>query len=359
MIEAFETSGASPPVKNTSLAVLESRPDHDRYDELNRVIGAGFKTFRTVGDALAEVQETKLYRLDGFATFEAYAFKKWGMSRAHAYRMIDASETAEVLSPVGDISKANEAMMRAISPMVKTYEEDAVRLWNSLLEEHGGNLTAAIVKTAVFEAMRLRDQVDSADTVEALEIVRDTYCIDASGLLAKLPDALRELVEQSVQTKGRTDFRFGMKGKKRGADIGTIRKAIKKHQHILLEALSDEDREMLEPHVGKMKLEEVKQLVDMFPELDEEDKKLRLLGMLAVGKEEDGPWEPMSVMSEELLKLEEADVQALVEARGAQHLTDLGELLTRLRKFGAKITDLIPSVAALEEMQAGSAGVEA
>lgn len=349
MSVAIETSGASPPDENTSLAVLESRPDQERFAELERVIGAGMKTFMQVGEALAEVRDTKFYRLDGYATFEAYVFKKWGMSRSRAYQMIDASETAEVLSTNVDI--ANEAMMRAISPMVKMYQEDACRLWDRLNEEQGGHLSAAILTLHVEEYMRLRQQVHNVDTVEALETIRDTYCIDASILLASLPDALRELVELAVQVKGRTDFRGGMKFKG-GANIATIRTAIKKNQHVLLDALSDEDREMLGPHVAKMKLPEVQHLADIFPELDERGKSNEILRMLAEGKEAKGPWEPMIVISEELLKLEEADVQALVEARGAQNLSDLGELLTRLQEFGAKITDLTPSVAMLEEMTA-------
>lgn len=75
------------PVPNDRLAVLE------------RVIERGKQTFIEVGQALAEIQEDRLYHKQGYATFEAYCKERWGWTRSIAYRYIDASEAAENVLP--------------------------------------------------------------------------------------------------------------------------------------------------------------------------------------------------------------------------------------------------------------------
>jgi hypothetical protein len=53
------------------------------------------------GSALKEIRDQRLYRED-HKTFEHYLKWKWGLERAHAYRLIDASGVKEDLSPIGD-----------------------------------------------------------------------------------------------------------------------------------------------------------------------------------------------------------------------------------------------------------------
>jgi len=60
-------------------------------------------SFRLASTALLKIQRRKnLYRRS-HGTFEAYCREKFGFSRAHAYRLIDAAETIERVSPMGDI----------------------------------------------------------------------------------------------------------------------------------------------------------------------------------------------------------------------------------------------------------------
>ena len=50
------------------------------------------------------------------ATFEEYCKERWGMNRAHAYRLIDAAEVVNNLSPIGDIP-ANESQARPLTAL--------------------------------------------------------------------------------------------------------------------------------------------------------------------------------------------------------------------------------------------------
>ncbi len=59
-------------------------------------IGKGLKAFREVADALMDVRDHRLYRVE-FGTFEEYCRKKWGFTARHAYHLIDAGEVVKNL----------------------------------------------------------------------------------------------------------------------------------------------------------------------------------------------------------------------------------------------------------------------
>jgi hypothetical protein len=68
-------------------------------------------------DDITAIRDRRLYRRD-FATFDDYCRERWGMKRAHAYRLIDAAGVAFSMSPIGDIENAlpaNEGQARELS----------------------------------------------------------------------------------------------------------------------------------------------------------------------------------------------------------------------------------------------------
>lgn len=104
-------------------------------------IERGMKTFIDVGLALAEIRDSRLYK-GTHDTFEAYLEGRWGMSRAHAYRMITA---AEVVSPIGDTdlpSPTNEGQARALAAVP---EPERAEVWREATERTGGKPTAKVV----------------------------------------------------------------------------------------------------------------------------------------------------------------------------------------------------------------------
>lgn len=70
----------------SAITIIESK----RLIALEKSIAAGQKTFVEVGLALAEIRDSKLYRSD-FNSFEEYCREKWGWTKQHAYRLIEAA----------------------------------------------------------------------------------------------------------------------------------------------------------------------------------------------------------------------------------------------------------------------------
>lgn len=103
-------------------------------------IERGLKTFIDVGQALAEIRDSRLYK-GTHDTFESYLEGRWGMSRAHAYRMISA---AEVVSPMGDIENppTNERQTRALAAVP---EPERAEVWREVVERTDGKPTAKVV----------------------------------------------------------------------------------------------------------------------------------------------------------------------------------------------------------------------
>jgi hypothetical protein len=91
-----------------------TRTERQELDRLEAVIEQGLPTFYAVGAALVTIRNQRLYRTE-FRTFEEYCAQKWQIGRASVYRMIDAAELKEVLSPTGDAPlPTNENQVRAL-----------------------------------------------------------------------------------------------------------------------------------------------------------------------------------------------------------------------------------------------------
>lgn len=94
----------------------DSLSEHEQATlaECEQVIERGLGTFVEVGQALLNIRDERLYRRD-FATFEDYCEERWNIKRAHAYRLIAASEVVANLSPIGDTPlPKNEGQARAL-----------------------------------------------------------------------------------------------------------------------------------------------------------------------------------------------------------------------------------------------------
>lgn len=113
-----------------------------------RVIEEGRKTFLSVGNALMTIREKRLYR-QTHTSFDAYLKERWDMGRSTAYRMMEAVEVVNDLSPIGDTLPTNEAQTRPLA----TLEPEARReAWQEVVEEAEAAqepITAAKVQAVV------------------------------------------------------------------------------------------------------------------------------------------------------------------------------------------------------------------
>ena len=110
--------------------------ESQRLVELEKTIARGKKTFVEVGLALAEIRDLRLYKRE-YGGFEEYCREKWGWSRQHAYRLIEAAPIAKCHHVVTD-----EATARVLA---KVEPEQRAGVVQAVLDE-GKPVTAAEIK---------------------------------------------------------------------------------------------------------------------------------------------------------------------------------------------------------------------
>jgi hypothetical protein len=138
-------------------------------------IKRGLKAYYEVGEALLLIRSKRLYRSD-YTTFKEYLLDRWGYTRQHAARLIDASEVVGILSPIGDIP-TNEAQARELVGL--TPEQTRVA-WEVVRQTApDGNPTAAHTKSVVTVLQ---------------EITRTGAIDDGTGIQIKVADVFKHAV---------------------------------------------------------------------------------------------------------------------------------------------------------------------
>lgn len=114
-------------------------------------IRAGLDSFIQVGEALARVRDGRLYR-ETHATFASYCEEKWGLSRRHAYQLIDASEVVENLSAMAHTGIQIPTNERQARPLARLDPEQQQEAWERAVETApNGKVTARHVESVVRE----------------------------------------------------------------------------------------------------------------------------------------------------------------------------------------------------------------
>jgi hypothetical protein len=128
------------------ISIAESR----RLLSLEEKIKHGFGHFIEVGEALVEIRDSRLYRLE-FKTFEDYCRDKWHMSRPRVYQLVGTAAVAKNLSTMVDIPEPSSE--RQARPLTKLKEPEQQRAaWNKAVESSPtGHPTAKEVTLAVQE----------------------------------------------------------------------------------------------------------------------------------------------------------------------------------------------------------------
>jgi len=137
----------------TLWTVLETEVTEAEKQELQHheeIIERGLNTFVDVGNALLAIRDGRLYRAE-FDTFEDYCRDRWGMKRAHAYRMIEAATVIDNLSPIGDKLPATESQVRPLTSLEPDRQREA---WTRAIETApDSGITAAHVQSVVDEML--------------------------------------------------------------------------------------------------------------------------------------------------------------------------------------------------------------
>jgi hypothetical protein len=109
-------------------------------------IERGLASFLDVGNALAEIRDSRLYRAT-HGTFEDYCRERWNMSARHANRSIEAAAVVEAMGPIGP-TVTNEGQARALSAVP---EPERAEVWRETVERTEGKPTAAAVRKVAAE----------------------------------------------------------------------------------------------------------------------------------------------------------------------------------------------------------------
>jgi hypothetical protein len=150
----------------TASATALATSEPERLLALEDNIAEGMRTcmrkFIEVGTALAEIRDDGLYQRRSYPTFERYCEECWGLSRAQAYRMIQAAEVVDVLSPIGDIP-ATEGVARELAPL-RSEPTNLREAWLEVVEQHGDHPTAAEVREVVRAKVNKPERIERSHT---------------------------------------------------------------------------------------------------------------------------------------------------------------------------------------------------
>jgi len=98
--------------------------------ELEAIVDRGLATFIEVGLALLAIREGKKYREAGYSDFQIYVEERWGMSKSHGWRLLNAGYIGAEISPMGE-KKPKPTHERQVRPLARlgTWKEPAPERW--------------------------------------------------------------------------------------------------------------------------------------------------------------------------------------------------------------------------------------
>jgi hypothetical protein len=144
--------------------MIEALPikEIERLAELEDVIARGIASFIEVGEALCEVRDSRLYKVE-HGTFEDYCQKKWGITKSRANQLIGAAVVVENLATVvakpkdwpgkhNAVLPTTERQVRPLTQLDTPAEQQAA--WAEAVEAGDGKPTAKAVEAAVVRRIR-------------------------------------------------------------------------------------------------------------------------------------------------------------------------------------------------------------
>jgi hypothetical protein len=181
-----------------------SAAEHRQRDDCETLIAKGWDTFLVVGQALLTIRQRRLYR-EQFSTFEDYCRQKWGFSKSHANRLIEAAMVASVLTPIG-VKPRSESQLR---PLAGLEPQKIPEAWKRAQRLAGcGEVTAKAVRLAAKE-LRL----------EGTEPMRASLTDPLAG--NRPADTALLLLNRAEHAANRKDVRSVLKA------LAALRKALK------------------------------------------------------------------------------------------------------------------------------------
>lgn len=135
----------------------------DRLKHLETIIAKNQYRFYEIGQALLEIRDSRLYKQALFTSFEAYARSRWDIGRSQLYRLIDAYNVINNLSPIGDRLPGNEAQTR---PLVPLSPPEQRKIWKEFLNTKV-EVTARNIQKFI-EERKAKEDTPASDLVDQI-----------------------------------------------------------------------------------------------------------------------------------------------------------------------------------------------
>jgi hypothetical protein len=210
--------------------------DLKRREQLESILQRGSMLFVDIGNALYEIRENRLYR-DEFSSFDAYCREKWGWSKAHSNRLVEAASVvrritdqrhtasadrqanSEQLAPTGSIDGNSDQLAptgssdgnpgqsapagagddlpqtKTVEPVVlpiserqarelaKAPKDEQAEVWQEVVKTTAKPTAAAIKAVVEQRKASKNDTVSDSSGPTSASIVRDSLNRDVPGAL--------------------------------------------------------------------------------------------------------------------------------------------------------------------------------
>lgn len=133
---------------------------------LEGIIEKGLKTFVEVGEALLEIKKEKLYRV-GYATFDEYCQKRWGIGIRQSQRLIRASKVVHNLQKDDQlvVLPTSEYQIRTLAELEP---EQQRQVWQEVTQNNE-NVTGKLVEEAV-KSLNPNDATENCPSISDADI---------------------------------------------------------------------------------------------------------------------------------------------------------------------------------------------
>ncbi|MEI6279066.1 MAG: hypothetical protein WCO94_11945 [Verrucomicrobiota bacterium] len=152
-------------LQNQSSDISEISLDESRdLIRLEEIVSKGIETWIEVGNALLEIRDRKLYRIE-HGTFEDYCRSKWNIDRTYAHRLMSGAEVVNAnkdLLPIGNISEG--AIREAVKVKDPVKQREVIK--KAVVISGGKTPTAKTVKVVVEQQAEPQIKQAAAKVVE-------------------------------------------------------------------------------------------------------------------------------------------------------------------------------------------------
>jgi hypothetical protein len=171
--------------------------EQDRLIRLENLIARNQCRFHEIGKALKEIRDSRLYKLNLFNSFEAYVRARWDMGKSQAYRVIEAYQVVNNLSPIGDILPSNESQVRPLVPLDPIEQR---KIWKAFLKS-AMEITAPNIKRFIDSAKK-SDTGNKDEPVDLTDQVSKAYMDAVQAMLEQVRQAQQDHWQKTSRQAG-------------------------------------------------------------------------------------------------------------------------------------------------------------